>query len=100
MFGYASRLGVSSSVHTEDNTPPMSWEATLACFGSVIGIVIFIYLLCRWCHYMDPIQNPQERRENLGELILGDEAPVVVRRTTVVPMLPSADAEPQYYSRR
>ncbi|GEM_PF-6771982 len=103
MFGSPGHPGMSSAVQRGNNASPMTWEEALACFGGVIGIMIFVYLLCRCCQYMDPMQNPQERRherrEDLNEPILGEPVNAVVRRQTVVLIPPpSAESEPQFYS--
>lgn len=98
-------LGLSPVARSRSDGPHMNLAETLACFGAVIGLAIFIYLFCRWCQCMegsalDTQGHRIEQRGDLDEPILGESANnVVVRRQTVVFMPPpSAEAEPQYYS--
>lgn len=62
MFDYSHRSGTSSVARSRTNESLMGLGETLACFGAVIGMAILIYLLCRWCQYVDAAHHTQEHR--------------------------------------
>lgn len=100
MPGYSGYQGQSASARSKMDETHMNWQATLACFGGVIGLAVLVCLLCRFCRYIDPIKNPQERPNGLAESMLDDSVRVNVGVRHRPVLLPSADAEERYYSRQ